>query len=157
MVRKINRKGTGSAMMFFPFFVIALIIGGGMFWGVKVFYGQGYDFRQSEADILMDEVRDCFLQTEEDFFGDNFDIYQECRFNKNVIEDGGHSILIRDLGEVEQEKFIVGVLDYQNQCFFEAAEKNRDFPKCAVSNVTKQGKEFEVLVGSAQKSKRFRL
>ena len=157
MIEKINRKGTGSAMMFFPFFVIALIIGVGIFWGVKVFYGQGYDFRQAEADILIGEVRDCFLKTENNFFDDDFDIYQECRFNKNVIEDGKHLILIRDFTEVEQKRFIVGVLDYQNQCFFKAAEGSRDFPKCAVFNVTKQGKEFEILVGSAQKSKGFRL
>ncbi|MCH7567874.1 MAG: hypothetical protein IIA87_00460 [Nanoarchaeota archaeon] len=150
MNRSMNRKGdAGDSLMFFAFFFLMIIIGGGISLGLYAFYGQGHDFRQAEADVLGKRVEDCFMKN--DFFeaGFNETIYKKCGFNKGVIEKD-HLIYVRN--QVGNE-FFIGVLDYKNQCFFKGAEKNKNFPRCAKFTITKSGQEFEVIVGSNQNSR----
>ncbi len=142
-----NRRGAETAIMFFAFMLILTMILGGIVLGVNSFYGKGYDMRQTEANLLADRVEKCF--NENDFFMDGFDIYQECNLNKNVIEEN-HLISVKD----KDRMLFWGVNDFVNQCYFEAAEGNNDFPKCSERVIEKNGKEFTILIGSSQDSRR---
>jgi len=154
-MRMWNKKGSGEALLFFAFIFIMSIIFVGIILGVSGFYGGGYDFRQLESEILYDKVSKCFLESEKDFFSDDFKgkLMEECRFNENV----GENHLIYFNRTSDGEVFFLGVLDYTNQCFFEGAEKNLAFPKCVKKTLVKNGESFEIIVGANQKSRRIRV
>ena len=151
-----NRKGgAGDFVNFIGFFLIMIIIGGGIIGGYLVFFGQGYDFRQAEADTLFVVVRDCFLDYPEDLFRDDFnknDFLEHCRLNENVAED--RLIYVREVKDGGRE-FFIGVYDYQTQCFL--VDDRGAFAKCRKQEVLKNGDKFELIVGSDQQSRRVAL
>ena len=148
--KKMNRRGevAGSTLLFLGmFFVIIVIIFGGIVLGMLAFFGKGYDFRGVEARDLIDDVRVCFFK--EDFFDPSFEI-SKCRLNEEVLAEN-HLIYVKD---DKGKEFFVGVLDYKNQCFFEGAKANENFPKCEPETIIKDGREFELIVGTNQDSRR---
>lgn len=144
-----NKKGMGDMMMFVAFFMIMMIIGAGIAWGVVAFYSEGYDYRRAESSAIAAVVYPCLL--EKDFTIPDFDIYEECGLNQNVIEDSKHAVLIKS---IEEDKFILekGVADYKNQCFLNS--KDKSYPVCIVKKFEKGGQEYELIVGSSQNSVR---
>lgn len=144
--------GAGAGMMFFAFFVLIMIVGGGLFWGVNAFFGKGYDFRQTEAGLMNMKIERCFSQN--DFFleGFNESFYEICGLNENVIEDGSHLILVRNI--VGGEEVLWGVGDFENQCDFKGGKGNLDFPVCKKTELKKGGVDFVILTGSRQHSKK---
>src|SRR3989338_2058483 len=115
---KFNSRGAGTAVMFFAFFTIMLIIGGGIFWGVSSFFGRGIDFRDEEAFMIANYVSDCIRNYVDyyNFFSDE-DIYSECGLSEKVIEDGRHFVMIKKINS--DEKKLWGVGDFENTCQFE--------------------------------------
>lgn len=69
-------------------FLSWIIIGGGLVWGVALFFSSSVDVRQSEANILNQRIADCLTS---DFniskFDSNFDLFSKCALRKNIIEN----------------------------------------------------------------------
>ena len=145
-----NRRAVlGSGLLFSVTILMMTIIGGGIVGGVWVFYGQGYDFRAAESGVLFEIVLDCF--SENDFFQDEFEIYESCRLNKNVISKN-HLIFIKRLSD--KKEFFVGVKDFEMQCFLDSRFDNVAFPLCINSKIFMNGEEYVFLVGSNQNSEK---
>jgi len=147
------KKGAvaGSGLLFFVFFLMMILIGAGIAGGVWAFYGQGYDFRATESGVLFDKVLDCFFDEGNEFFEEEFDIYESCRFNENVLSKN-HLVLVK--GVSDGEEFFVGVRDFETQCFLDARFKNLALPLCVESKVVKNNLEYEILIGSSQDSRK---
>ncbi len=143
------KKGTGEALMFFAFIFLILIIGSGLVWGTSSFYGRDYEFRHIEAGLLAEHTLECF---DERFFAGGFDIYSECRLNKEVIEEGNYLIHFESKKDANR-KFTLGVLDYKNQCSFSGARSD-DWPKCVDGTITLGDEEFYYVFGSNQNKQR---
>ena len=141
------RKGVvaGSGVLFFVFFFMLLMVFGGIVGGVYAFYGKGYDNKYAESEMLLQEIRDC-LENEKTI-DENFDIIEKCRLNKNVLESE-HLVLVKEKNG--DEIIVIGVRSYEEQCKF----KGKQFPKCASGSVSLGDKEYEILVGSNQQSRR---
>ena len=144
-------EGAGSGLLFFIFFIMMIMIGSGIVGGVLMFYGQGYDFRATDAAGLFDKTLDCFVDEKNDFFENEFDIYETCNLNKKILSES-HLILIKRLSD--NEEFFIGVRDYQVRCFLEARKENINLPLCKYSEVMKNGEKYKILVGSSQNSRR---
>lgn len=130
---KLNRKGdAGDATMLFSFILLAVIIASGISIGVFGFFGQGYDFRGTEAKILKFKFEKCLSSNGEAFGGvvddESFKefVFGTCGFHSNVMNE--HLIYFKPKGK--EGEFFVGVLDYLNQCDFVGGEGNKNFPVC---------------------------
>jgi len=150
---KMNRTGevAGSGLLFFVFFLMMIVVGAGISGGVWMFYGQGYDFRETESSVLFDEVLDCFVEEGNNFFEEGFNIYEKCKFDENVLSKN-HLVLARRISDGNE--FFMGVRDFETQCFLDARKKNRNLPLCVNSSITKGGEIYEIVVGSNQDSRK---
>ncbi|MDP4039378.1 MAG: hypothetical protein Q8P57_02255 [Candidatus Pacearchaeota archaeon] len=154
-----NRKGgaPGKGILFFIFFFMGIMIAGGLVGGVSAFYGKGYDFRGVDAFNLYDVVSECFDKP--DFFIEEFTentekFYELCRLSKDVLEKG-HLVYIKEVLKTNDGKeFFVGVYDFKTQCFLEARGKNKNLPVCKSGVLNKDGREFEIIIGSNQNSRK---
>jgi len=87
-----GRKGTDKIISVY-WFVILFIVAAAIVYMVTVFYGQPYDVRGIEADILTDRVADCISKagyisiTGEELNG-NF-LVENCNLNFNVEDSCG--------------------------------------------------------------------
>lgn len=147
-MRKMNKKGmAGDYAMFFVYIFIVFIIWGGLAAGIFSFFGEGYDFKEAEAEILINNVEVCLR--EKDFFSGEFNIYYSCGFNSNIDEE--HMIYVKRASD--DEEIIFGVRDYINQCEFAGGKENINFPECVKKTISVRGESFEVIVGSNQDSR----
>ncbi len=149
-----NKKGDGGdVMMFFAFLFLIIIILTGLWLGIFAFFGDGYDFRRAEAEIMADKISNCFGEKGiskllEGSFTEQ--LKRECGFNDNIEKE--RLVYLRNL-EDETERF-AGVLDYKNQCFFEGAERNRNYPVCVKFEFSNGEERFEVITGSKANERR---
>jgi hypothetical protein len=148
---RMNKVGTaaGKGILWFVFFLMAMIISLGLVGGVFSFFGEGYDIRNDESEVLLEKVLECFDKN--DFFDENYgeeEFYENCRMNKKVLSKE-HVVFVSDS---EGKEFFVGVYDFKNRCFFGLEKKNKDLPRCFDRKIVKGGEEFYVLVGSNQNS-----
>lgn len=140
-------EATGSGIMYFVFFLMVAVIVGGIYGGLIAFFGDGYNYRESEAFSLSEKVRYCVEKealdlnslTKEDFA-------DKCKISLEVIEDGDHLIYLKK-GERE---FFVGTLDFKVRCGLNSRFENSNFPLCNEINVS----DTYVLTGSSQNSRR---
>jgi hypothetical protein len=85
---KINKKGAEKILSVY-WFVILIIIAGGIFGMVYVFYGYPYDFRDIEARTITTQVADCVSQGGQLKINmSNFDILRDCNLN---FEDSNYN------------------------------------------------------------------
>lgn len=152
-----NKRGAGTAVMFFTFFALMLLIAAGIFWGVNLLYGRGYDFREAEAIMLREQAESCIGRTgninAESLEG--FDFYKECRLSKKILEDGKHMVLVK--AKDDSYKKAWGIADFENSCDFVGGKSNIDFPVCARSELIIGGAEVIVIAASSQHSTRIRV
>ena len=148
-----NRKGevAGSGLLFFVFFLMMIVVGAGISGGVWMFYGQGYDFRETESIVLFEQVVDCFVEEDYNFFEEGFDIYETCRLEKMVLSEN-HLVLVRRVSDGTE--YFIGVRDFETQCFLDAREKNINLPLCVNSSIMNNGETYEIVVGSNQDSRK---
>jgi len=148
-----NKLGevAGSGLLFFIFFIMMIMIGSGIAGGILMFYGQGYDFRATESSSLFSKTIDCFSDENNDFFKEGFDIYGSCKFDKDTLSKN-HLIFIKRLSD--NREFVVGVNDYKVKCFLDARKENFNLPLCKNATIIKDGKLYEILIGSSQNSQR---
>ncbi len=92
---KMNKKG-GSKIITMYWFVIILIVAGGIFAMVYSFYNHPYDVRELEGEIMINSIADCLsskgeMESElfdENGFSESFSTYilEKCHINLNVEE-----------------------------------------------------------------------
>jgi len=144
-----NKKADlGDYAMFFSFFLMLVIISAGITAGVYLNFGKEYDFRKVDADILNYKIKTCLSSN--DF---NFQLPQEelekellekCRLNNNTKEN--HLVMIKLNGEIKY-----GSESYETTCSL--SEKNKNYPVCSTSTLTKEQNKFTILTGSSQWAK----
>lgn len=147
-----SRRGytLGSGVLFFAFFLMMGLIAAGLVGGVLAYFGNGFDFRQKDANALFDEVKNCFDR--ENFFEIGLDenpdfFYEVCRIHRQSIE-GDHLVYIKRVSDGRE--FYVGIRDYLVRCDLEARFNNLDLPLC----VNYSYGDYEFVVGSSQDSRR---
>ena len=148
-----SRRGgsLGSGILYFIYLLMMVMILSGIAGGFYAYFGKGYDFRQREADALMNQVRSCF--SEHNFFSGNFSanrslFYDKCRLSKNSLEDGNHLVYVQRLSD--KQEFFAGVYDYTVRCGLIASKKNRSLPLCT----TQDFDGYRFVTASSQNSRR---
>jgi len=140
-----NRKGdSGDWVNFGGFFLICLVLGGGIALGIVIFFGEGYNFKQAESEILFDSVRDCFL--ERDFFDEAFN-FSMCGIDEGVLRKD-RLVLVSNLENGEE--YSIGVRSYEVECDLNIEER----PYCSSEEVVKGGERFLIITGSGADSRR---
>ncbi len=152
-----NRIGTvGHQVMAFSFFFVLFMIAVGIVLGVLIVYGEEYEFREADAKILNYNIRKCIFSNEinEDFFNDN-KFYDVCNLNKNVLLEQKYIIKVCESDEcVLSEEAKVSLGSDFNPCLFEGTKDNKFFPKCEISRIKKDTREFIVVTGANQEVSR---
>ena len=95
IIKMINKKGGGKIITMY-WFVILIIVAGGIFAMVYSFYNYPYDVRELEGEIMINHIADCLssqgnLTSElfnEEGFSQNFskDFLENCHLNFEVEE-----------------------------------------------------------------------
>ena len=83
-----NKKAGEKLLSIWWLFIIAMV-GIGIVFGVSMFYSAEIDVRKVEAEILSDKISDCLFEQGiliDSLLESDFDIFQECKLNKKVIE-----------------------------------------------------------------------
>ena len=141
MSRVWNRRGlVGSKIMFAFFLFMLVVIAGGIAIGIFIFYGPGYDFRQADSAVLNSKIVDCISENGIDSV--KADLYGECGFDKDVVEDN------YVLGLLRGDDVLLKHGDYIS-CEF-TGEKSSDFPECAIDTVG----DVKIITGSNQRARR---
>ncbi len=144
-----NGQVLGTGTMYLIYFLMMIIIAGGIYGGVISFFGNGFDIRGIEARSLMKSVTKCIRDNNlvNSIFTDENEFFQKCHFDKEVLESNNYLVLINNS---RGEEFFSGVYDYKIKCGFDARFKKMDMPLCSVYCVD----ELCILTASAQISRR---
>ena len=152
-----HKKGElGEQVSVFMFLFLMFVIGIGIVAGVYIFFGQGYDFREVEANLLSYKIGECIKENEitEEFF-EKGNFFEKCRLNKGAVEKNN---IIRICSGVEDcmraEKSLLDAGSNFQACGFEGTKKNEAHPLCATNEFSKGEKKFSIIVGSKQFSRR---
>lgn len=136
----------------FPLVFVGLFlfvfIAGGIVASIYLFYGEGYDFREGEAELLSFKIKECILENDEIDMDNFFDL---CRLDKNVLEANNLVKICENSGDCAYDEAIVKVGGNFPACRFIA--ENKDIPKCIEKDFDKNGKKFSVITGSKQFSR----
>ena len=147
-----NRRGLSEGIFsFVGMLALFLLFSVGVFIAIGSFFGDGYDFRSMEAEILSFKVEKCLLENEIDWISGN--LYESCRFNGNVLENFEENrlgILICE-GSCEDEEVLFKEGSDFTSCNF-GEEKSR-FMRCKSSFVDSEFGYFEIVTGSLHESK----
>ena len=148
-----NRKGdVGDWTNFAGFFLILILITGGIVGSYFAFFSSEYEFKETEAELLLSRVAGCLSETGnyEIIRGDTSRIYEICDLRNNIEKE--HLIYIED-SVTQEEVFFIGVYDYLTQCGL--IDENDKFAKCASSSLSLDGGEtLRIVAGSNQNSRR---
>lgn len=142
-----NKKGTDKILAIY-WFVVLTIVAGGIFAMVYVFYGNPYDVRGVESEVLAERIADCISRQgtiNSDFFagGDfNQDIKntfsERCNFNFNVEE--GYRETMQYFYRVEIYSidnlatpvfnFYDGNINWESECYIKK-DNNKEYARLA--------------------------
>lgn len=146
-----NRKGeAGSMLMIVVFLFLLIMISGGIVAGTYMFFGTGYEVRQLDADVLNYKIKECIEKNWILEVVDNF--YEVCGLNKEVLEEEGYKINICEGICSGNLPGIISLGSNFEVCKFTG--KGEGYPKCAISNVVKEGKNYEIIIASSQMPRR---
>jgi len=140
----INKKGTDKIISIY-WFVILIIVAGGIFAMVSVFYGSPYDVRAIEAELLTNKIADCLSYgggLDKELFIDA-DVLKG--FKENFLELCKINFNVEEKFENEPQYYLkIGVfaIDSLNTPAVSLVEGNRNL--VASCNV-QEDKEFEKL------------
>jgi len=100
-----DKRGTDKLISVY-WFVILFLVAAGIVYMVIVFYGAPYDVRESEANIMINQIADCFaaggkLKNSVNYFNE-LNLLSECKLNFNV----------EDTNKWKNDQFYVGVNYY---------------------------------------------
>ncbi len=150
-----NRGGeTGNQLMFFTFLFMLVMIGAGIVAGVLIFFGNEYDTRHIDADILNYKIRKCIIEKDFEFSNNGF--FETCLLNEKTMTDS--EIIVKiciDSSDclTEKDSLLIFGSNFQ-ACGFEGVKENKAFPRCKMNSFVKEGKKYDVITGSNQKVRR---
>ena len=145
-----NNRGTDKVISIY-WFVVIVIIAGGVFAMVYSFYGAPYDVREIEGNVLADKIADCLsvqgklnenLFNSNGEFDENFslDFFKECNLNFNSESDYDWDKTIQyfseinfyNVDDVENSVYLIskGNSNFRADCFIED-KKNKDYENLA--------------------------
>ena len=141
-----NKKAQlGDHTMFPMFLIFIIIIAVGIAIGINSFFGAKYDFRHIDSEILNNILKECLLNNNLNL-SDAKEIQETCKVNIQIIQD-------EMLFIIKQEEKQVLKLGRGDETSCELAEKNENFPKCTISEITLSNKKAKIINGSSQWSK----
>ncbi|MEI6850029.1 MAG: hypothetical protein WCK29_03245 [archaeon] len=131
-----NKKGAlGNQIMIFEYIFILMVVSVGFFVGISAFFGQSYDFRQTQADLLSYKISDCLNQNENMDFNNFFSV---CGLNKELLEKNNLDFKIcdsMDFSNCASASAKVSVGSNFELCFLTGASNNDKYPKCSLKNI----------------------
>jgi hypothetical protein len=152
-----KRGELGNQILMFEYLFLLISIAVGISVGVLIYFGDGFDFRQIEADILNSKMQDCISQNFVlDKITSNF--YETCLINMDSVEK--NKLLIRICENSSAEKCASGngilfsVGGNFESCFFSGAKENKAYVQCSSKIMEKEGKTLVILTGSNQQIRR---
>lgn len=112
-MKTLNKKGTDKIISVY-WFVILFIVSAAVVYMAAVFYGEPYDVREIEANIMINQIADCISQggrinegiineTFDEDFKENF--LERCHLNFNVEDTEGWKEQEQYYLEVNLQKF----------------------------------------------------
>ena len=115
MIKEIfyDKGGKEEGVSFFMLFIMMLLLAGGIVGGVFAFFGQGLDFRQKDAEVLLLKVENCFSGNEDE----KVDLYG------NTSSNGFPVLWDTDNKEAKHRKEACAYCVFQN-------DRKRFFVKC---------------------------
>ncbi len=155
-----DKKAGEKLLTIWWFFVLALV-GGGIVIGVLIYYSGEIDVRKLESELLADRILDCLSEQgnlNEEFLKDDFDIFQGCSLDKEVIENSGNfyiNVSLYDLDGESIKEITKGVGSFEVNCKLEGG----DYPKCSgkeifVFDSLGEKLKFKILAGTNQEIKK---
>lgn len=145
-----NRRGSSeNYVLIFAFVFLLVLIFGGIWAGTTVYFGEGYDFRKVDAEVLNYLIRKCILERDLEMQFKEKSItgfYEICSLNEEIIAEG-NNFRISVNGE---EKIFTGG-DFE-QCDFKG--RTSKFPECSRHEIDLEGKMIKVETLSMRESRR---
>lgn len=114
--------------------------------GLTIFFGQEYDFRQADASLLNEKISSCIQQNPSIIEKEEIsleELLEKCRIDKTIEEK---DFLIQ-ISKNNKMLIKIGKGDV-TQC--QLAEKNKNFPKCALSSQKINDQDIQIITGSNQ-------
>lgn len=156
----LNNKRGGDKLISVYWFLILIIIAGGVVAMVNVFYGSAYDVREVEAEILSRKVADCLVHGGEmdqrlitggvfrESFRDNFMELCKLTFEKKEEFDKDEYYLEVNFYRLSNLKtsdwlIVEGNLNWKGDCDFQE-EENERLVKCSQNKFYATDKEDRV-------------
>lgn len=154
---KMNRKGAamGDMTMFFMFMFLLVVIGAGVVVGVLMFFGQGYDFRGVDAELLSYKIKECVLKDSDFFSKGGGDFFTRCKLNEKIVRENNIVKICKGEGDCMDKDGVISVGSNFPSCRFEGSGDNLEYPRCDEEKfVTQSGERVWIIVGSKQVSRR---
>ncbi len=133
-----DKKGGEKIFSVWWFFILA-VVGLGIVAGVFIFYSADVDVREIESAALYDKIVDCISEQgflKDDLLKEDFDIFKECKLNKNILNNGDFYVRIQELNKTEnkiREDIVIGNTAFKIDCEIILSDdklKAEKFPKC---------------------------
>lgn len=156
-----NKKGGEKLLSIWWVFVL-IVIGGGIFIGVLIYYSVEINVNEVEADVLAERILNCindngYLSNE--VFEPNFDIFQKCNLNPNLF--GKSSYYYFNISIYDDNGIIFnttkGDYSFEKDCLIQEKVTANNFPKCSrkVDNIFYENKNLKIVIlaGANQQGK----
>ena len=128
-----NKKAGGKYLSIWWFFVV-VIVAVGIIIGTFMFFGKDIDLRRTEADVLNARILGCLVsqgQIDNNFLEGNFDIFEKCGLNREIIDSKDSKYFIKI--ELDKEGFVqlpVYGDNFEKSCYIQSITKAEYFPRC---------------------------
>jgi hypothetical protein len=155
-----NNKGSEKIMSLY-WFAILIIVAGGVFSMVSIFYGYPYDVREVETGILAEKVGTCISDQgvlNEEIFNEEFqnNFLGNCNLNFNTdseIQEYFIGIEIFEIGDLENPvlDYSIGNSNWLADCVIEDSGKYERLAKCVEErfySTGSEGKQYLVKINS---------
>lgn len=151
-----KRGETGSQIMFVVFLSLLLVVGAGIVFGVYMFYGGEYEFRNEEAGALLVHIENCLMEKGIPL---QSEFIKTCGLNENYVIGSKEEIMIKlceiKAGEDCFEDYTAGTIVFGSNfpaCKF--AGRGESYPRCKSSEIALGNVEYELIVGNNKHARR---
>lgn len=139
---KIYKNKRGDKIISVYWFAILFIVAAAIVYMVLTFYGKPYDVREAEANVLIDQVADCFVEggyLKGDFSNYQQDFSEKCNLNFDVedVYDWKEKkqyyleINLYDMTEDDSiSEIILGDGNLKDYCALQENKKQEKLPFC---------------------------
>jgi hypothetical protein len=130
----------GNWMMFLGLFLIMIIITLGIVIGFIIAFGEDYEFKEVDSQILNSKLKKCISENPQLNF--ETELYSRCNLNQQVIEQ---EMFI----QISNQQDIIFTAGRGDNTKCDLSKLNKNFPICSESKFN----DLTILTGSNQKIK----